>query len=118
MQRGDLKTGRAWAIKESFLDFWTYVDAYSAEDFFERWCGWEIRSRLEPIKKVGRILKSHMDGLLSDFRYRFTNAVAEGFNSRTKSNRSEARGFRTFKSYRLRILFFCSKLEMMPNTCH
>ncbi|MCD0462009.1 ISL3 family transposase, partial [Roseiconus lacunae] len=55
--RNDLKTGRAWAIKENFRHFWTYVYAFSAEGFFERWYSWAIRSRLEPIKKVARMLK-------------------------------------------------------------
>lgn len=119
LQRSDLKTGRAWAIKENFRHFWEYVYAYSAEGFFERWYGWAIRSRLEPIKKVARMLKGHLDGLLSYFRHRFTNAVSEGFNSRIQSIKSAARGFRNFTNYRLRILFFCGKLNLLPDLgCH
>lgn len=116
--RDDLKTGRAWAIKENFRHFWGYVYASSASDFFAGWYGWAIRSRLEPIKKVARMLKRHLGGLLSYFRYRLTNAITEGFNSRIQSIKSAARGFRQFANYRLRILFYCGKLDLLPDGCH
>lgn len=118
IQQQDLKTGRAWAIKENFRRFWKYIYPGTANEFFRRWYSWAIRSRLDPIKKVARMLKSHLDGLLSYFRHRFTNAVSEGFNSRIQSIKSAARGFRNFANYRLRILFFCGKLEMLPAACH
>lgn len=116
--RNDLKTGRAWAIKENFRHFWTYTYAYSAEGYFERWYSWAIRSRLEPVKKVARMLKKHLGGLLSYFRHPITNAITEGFNSRIQSIKSAARGFRSFANYRLRVLFYCGKLDMMPEGCH
>lgn len=59
LQQSDLKTGRAWAIKENFRYFWDYVYAGNAEKFFKRWYGWAIRSQLPPIKKVATMLKSH-----------------------------------------------------------
>ena len=65
LQRSDLKTGRAWAIKENSRHFREYIYAYSAKGFFDRWYGWPIRSRLNPIKKVVRMLMRHLDGLLS-----------------------------------------------------
>ena len=117
-QRGDLKTGRAWAMKENFRDFWNRPSERSGKRFFDHWYSWAIRSRLEPIKKIARMLKNHLGGLLSYFRHRVTNAITEGFNSRIQSVKSAARGFRNFANYRLRILFYCGKLEMMPHGCH
>ena len=117
-KRNDLRTGRAWAIKENFRHFWTYVYGFSAEGFFDRWYGWAIRSRLEPIKKVARTLKEHLDGMLSYFRHRITNAITEGFNSRIQSIKSAARGFRNFANYRLCVRFYSGKLEMAPDGCH
>lgn len=116
--RSDLKTGRAWAIKENFRHFWTYVYASSARGYFDGWYSWAIRSRLEPIKKTARMLKDHLSGMLSYFRHPITNAVTEAFNSRIQSIKSAARGFRKFANYRLRILFYCGKLDMMPGGCH
>ena len=118
IQRADLKTGRAWAIKENFRHFWTYSSRGWAQRFFTRWYGWAIRSRLEPIKKVAVMLKSHLEGLLNYFNHRVTNATAEGFNSRIQAIKSAARGFRKFENYRTRILFYCGKLSLLPETTH
>ena len=117
-QKAALKTGRAWAIKELFRDFWTYQSATWAEKFFARWYSWAIRCRLKPITDVARMLKKHLRGLLAYFRHRITNAQSEGFNSRVQSIKSAARGFRSFENYRTRILFYCGKLDLLPEPSH
>ncbi|HVJ80582.1 MAG TPA: ISL3 family transposase [Planctomycetia bacterium] len=110
----ELKTARAWGMKEQFRWFWRHVYRTSAESFFQRWYGWAIRSRLEPMKRAARMLRRHLPGLLNYFRHRITNAAAEGFNSVIQSLRYAARGFRNFANYRARILFFCGKLDLKP----
>lgn len=111
----ELKTSRAWAIKEQFRWFWEYRYAGNARKFFDRWYGWATRSRLKPIIDVAKMLKRHLDNTLTYFRHGITNAMSEGFNSRIQSIKSQARGFRAFKNYRTRILFYCGKLKLMPN---
>ncbi len=110
----ELKTSRAWAIKEHFRWFWEYVYAGNARKFFAKWYGWASRSRLSPIIKVAKMLKSHLENILTYFRHRITNAATEGLNSRIQTVKSNARGFRAFENYRTRILFYCGKLDMMP----
>lgn len=117
-QRAATKTGRAWAIKELFREFWGYRSPTWAKKFFARWYGWAIRSRLKPIKDVAKMLKKHLSGLLAYFRHRITNAKSEGYNSRVQAIKSAARGFRSFENYRIRIMFYCGKLELMPQTSH
>jgi len=117
-QRSAIKTSRAWAIKELFRDFWDYNKAGWASKFFKRWYAWAIRSRLKPIKKVAVMLNKHLAGLLAYFRHRITNAKSEGFNSRIQAIKSSARGFRSFENYRVRILFYCGKLDLIPKTTH
>ena len=113
-----LKTARAWGIKELFREFWEYRSSAWAKKFFKRWYDWAIRSRLDPIKKVAVMLKKHLSGLLAYFRHRITNAPNEGFNSRVQSIKSAARGFRSFENYRIRILFYCGKLSLLPKSTH
>lgn len=111
----ELKTSRAWAIKEQFRWFWEYRYAGNARKFFDRWYGWAARSRLKPIIKVAKMLKRHVKNILTYFRHPITNAMSEGFNSRIQSIKSQARGFRAFRNYRTRILFYCGKLNLLPN---
>jgi transposase len=109
-----LKVARAWAAKELFSRFWTYQEEGWARRFFKDWFGWVSRSRLKPMGDVAWILKRHLDHLLTYLKHHITNAVTEGLNSKIQSIKSAARGFRNFKNYRTRILFFCGKLNLYP----
>ncbi len=108
----NLKTSRAWTIKETFAHFWTYHSISAASSFFTEWSNNAMRSKLEPVKKVVKMLRRHLDGLLNYTRYHITNATAEGFNSVIQLIKTNARGFRSFESYRARILFHCGKLDL------
>ena len=110
----ELKTARAWAIKEHFRWFWSYHHKGYARQFFDKWYAWAIRSRLRPIVKKAKMLKRHLDNLLTYVRHKITNAMAEGFNSKIQGIKTNARGFRSFESYRIRILFYCGKLDLLP----
>ena len=113
-----LKTSRAWAIKESFQVFWSYAYAGHARRYFKDWYSWASRSKLKPIIKAAKMIKRHLDRIVTYFKHRITNAHAEAFNSRIQWLKSAARGFRSFRNYRTRILFFCGRLDMLPEGCH
>jgi transposase len=109
-----LKVARAWAAKELFSKFWEYQEEGWARRFFKDWFGWVSRSRLKPVVEVAQMLKRHLENLLTYLRHHITNAVTEGLNSKIQSLKSAARGFRNFQNYRIRILFFCGKLDLYP----
>ena len=46
LKDAELKTARAWAIREHFRWFWTYTYAGNAQKFFQTWHSWAIRCRL------------------------------------------------------------------------
>jgi transposase len=110
----DLKTARAWAIKEMFRRFWDYRYEGSARKFFKEWFGWASRSQIKPMIKVAKMIKRHFENIITYLRHPITNAVTEGLNSKIQSIKASARGFRSFFNYRTRILFFCGKLDLYP----
>ena len=112
LNRLNLKTSRAWCIKENFTQFWSYSYQGAAKRFFKEWSNNAIRSRLESVKKVVKMLRRHETGLLNYSRHRISNACAEGFNSAIQLIKANARGFRNFTNYRTRILFHCGKLDL------
>lgn len=112
LRKQQLRTSRAWGLKDYFRWFWTYPDAESAKTFFHEWYAWASRSRLKPIKKVAKMLRDRLPNILTWFQHRISNSTSEGFNSRIQNLKSNARGFRNFNNYRTRILFFCGKLRL------
>jgi transposase len=110
--QGNLKTSRACLVKENFCGFWDQGGRWQGAGYFKKWYNHAIRTRLEPIKKVARTLKKHLDGLLNYFAYPITNAASEAVNSRIQALKANARGFRSFENYRTRILFFLGNLNM------
>lgn len=109
-----LKVGKAWAIKEMFADLWGYCYEKPARDFFARWYRWATHARLKPMADVAKLIKRHLDNILTYLKHRITNATAEGLNSKIQLVKSSARGFRNFENFRIAILFHCGKLEMYP----
>lgn len=108
------QVGRAWSIKEMFKEFWSYSYGASAKKFFNRWYWWATHSRLGPVVDVAKMLKRHLDNLLTYAKHRITNGLTEGFNSKIQSIKANARGFRNFTNYRCAILFYCGKLSLYP----
>ena len=114
LRKQSLQTFRAWGLKDYFRWFWTHADADSAKELLEDWYAWAIRSRLEPVKKMARMLSSRLDNIPTWFRHPISNGPIDGFNSRIQSIKASARGFRNFANYRTRILFFGGKLSLKP----
>ena len=84
--RRNLRTVRAYLLKEDFQSLWGYVSPYWAGQFLDRWCTRTMRSRLEPMKDVARMVRSHRDLILNWFRARgqFSSGVVEGFNGKAR----------------------------------
>ena len=113
-RNSDMKVSRAWTFKEMFRRFWDYSYEGSARKFFSQWFGWASHSQLKPIICVAKRIKAHFENIITYLRHPITNAVTEGLNSKIQSIKSNARGFRSFPNYRVRILFFCGKLDLFP----
>jgi transposase len=80
-----LKTGRAWAIKESLRDLWAYRRKGWALRHWKRWYFWATHSRLKPVVKVARMIQRHLDNVMTYFDHRITNATSEGLNSKIQT---------------------------------
>ena len=78
-----LKVAHAWAAKELFSKLWMYRYEGAARRFFRQWYGWVSRSRLKPLIKVAKMLKQHLENILTYLRHPITNAATEGLNSKS-----------------------------------
>ena len=95
----NLQTFRAYLLKEDFHRFWEYRRAGWAKKFLKDWCKRVMSSKLEPMKKVARTIRSHEALILNWFRAKGTmsSGVVEGFNYNVKLSMRKAYGFRTYE---------------------
>ncbi len=112
--RRELEVSKAWYLKELFTHFWKRRDKAYALRYFEYWCKEVSAANIPEMSKVARMLKRHLKNILTYFDCYITNAFSEGINSKIQSLKATARGFRNFENYRIRILFFCGKLNLSP----
>lgn len=116
LKRLHLKTARAWAIKESFRDLWGYHRIGWATRHFKAWFFWATHSRLEPVIEKARMFCKYLVQILNYFRYRITNAVGEGLNSKIQTIKKKAYGFRNREHFKIAIYFHCGRLNLYPVT--
>jgi transposase len=114
LRTGTLRTARAWAIKTLAMELWRYRHRTWARKAWLRWYSWAIRSRLEPIKKVARMIKRHLEGILTAVVLGVTNARAEGLNAKIQWIKATARGFRNRERFRDAIYFHLGGLDLYP----
>jgi transposase len=110
------RTARAWAIRQYAMQLWDYKSRYWAEQAWQRWYGWAIRSRLQPIKIAAKSIKKNLWGIINAIVHRKNNARAESINSRIKILKVRARGYRNKDRFRTAILFYLGGLDLHPKT--
>jgi len=112
----NLKTLKVYLLRESFQKFWEYTAETWARKFLKEWCFIAMRSKIEPIKKVARMLRRHKDEILNWFKLmpRISNGVVEGFNNKVKLVMRKAYGYRTFGAFETALYHTMGQL---PEPC-
>ena len=114
LQALNLKVGRAWSIKETLRDLWDCANPTSARRHGLAWYRWARRSRLEPIKRVAKMIHAHLDNIVTYCKHRVTQGVAEGINSKIMAMKRHAGGFRNERNFATAIYFLCGRLDLYP----
>jgi transposase len=117
--RYNLQSVRAYLLKEDFQQFWNYDSPTWAGKFLDQWCTQVMRSRIGPLKKFARTLRTHRELLLNYFRARkaFSSGVIEGMNNKAKVTMRKAYGFRTFRITEISLYHALGKLPE-PKLAH
>jgi transposase len=114
LRKLSLKTARAWSLKETAMSLWRYVRRSRALQAWNAWLSWAMRSRLEPIKRVARMIRAHLFGIVNAMALQVTNATSESFNSTIQRIKRAACGFRNRDRFRNAILFHLGGLDLYP----
>jgi transposase len=116
--RYNLKTVRAYLLKEAFQQLWDYNSATWAGKFLDEWCRQVMRSRIQPMKKISRSLRDHRELILNYFRAQklLSSGVVEGLNNKAKVTMRKSYGFRTFRCLELALYHSLGKLPEPEST--
>jgi transposase len=84
---------------------WEYTSPYWAGRFLDGWLARAMRSRLEPIKKVARSIRSHQELILNWFKAKkeFSSGIVEGLNYKIKLTIRKAYGFSSLETAEIAI---------------
>jgi transposase len=112
MVRWNTPIVRAYYLKEAFQLFWDYKQPKRAKDHLEKCMRSAMGSRLEPLKKFVRMLRTHLDGILSWTKQRVSNGAVEGMNNKIKSISHRSFGFRSADNFIAAIYHCCARLPL------
>ena len=95
----NLKSVRAYLLKEDLDGLWRYVSPAWAGKFLDRWCTRVMRSKIEPMKKEAKTIRKHKELILNWFRAKkaFSCGIVEGLNNKVKLTVRKSYGFKTFR---------------------
>jgi transposase len=116
--RYNLKSVRAYLLKEAFQQLWDYDSPAWAGKFLDEWCRHVMRSRIEPMKKIARTLRRHRELILNYFHAQklLSSGVVEGLNNKAKVTMRRSYGFRTFRTLELALYHTLGKLPEPEST--
>ena len=118
LQRSNLKSARAWRMKEGLRKAYTIGVTSNcpatAEAALNKWISWARRSRLAPFKKLGATLKERIGGVVRGMLDGRSNAYVEAMNGMLQQTKRAARGFRTVKNFAAIAYLRMSRLQHLP----
>jgi transposase len=115
LRDSNLKTARAWALKEAMMAFFLYHYERPARKHYRWWHNWAVRCRLKPMIEKARMIQRRFANIITYLRLRITNAASESINSKIQWVKYTARGFRSKKNFVTAIYFHCGGLDLMPS---
>ncbi len=101
----NLRSIKAYLLREDFQRFWEYQRIDFAEKFLENWITRTLQTDLNEMKKVARMLRKQKPLILNWFRAkgRLSSGAVEGMNLKVKLTMRKAYGFRTLKCLQIAL---------------
>jgi transposase len=113
----NLKTVKAYLMREDFNRFWMYQSATWAGKFLREWCQRACKSKIEPMQKLAATLTKHETLLLNWFEAQgLSSGIVEGLNNKAKLAMRKAYGFREFETIQVALFHQLGKLPEPKST--
>ena len=88
----------------------------TARDYATAWARAAKDTGLKPVIAVANLVLNHLNQIINFARNPVTNAGAKGINIIVMTLKRAARGYRTWQTFRMAILFYCGGLALYPTS--
>jgi transposase len=112
------RTARAWQYREDLREILNRKQINVVRAMLQQWCTNVMRSKVEPMKAVARMIRSHLEGLVAWARTRMTNGFLEALNGLFQAAKRKARGYRRLSTIRTIIFLIAGKLDFRTLNPH
>ena len=111
MSQLNLKSIRAMHIRENFQEIYKMPTPELFESMLKRWYFWATHSRIQPMIDAARTIKAHWEGVVQWKKSHIDNGLLEGLNSLIQAAKAKARGFSTFRYFRIVAFLITGRLD-------
>jgi len=112
------RTARAWLYREHLRDILDRKQINVVRGMLTTWCTNVLRSKVEPMKDVARMIRTHFDGIAAWAQTRQTNGFIEALNGLFQAAKRKARGYTRFDSMRTVLFLIAGKLDFTKINPH
>jgi len=105
------RTARAWLYCEELREILNRKQINVVSAALKRWCTNVLRSKVEPMKNVARMIRNHFDGIVAWAQTRQTNGFLEALNGLFQAAKRKARGYTRFATMRTVLFLIAGKLD-------
>ncbi|MFP5419027.1 MAG: transposase, partial [Gammaproteobacteria bacterium] len=102
---------RAWVYKEQLREILDRKQINVVRAMLEHWCTCVMRSKVEPMKEVARMIRSHLEGIVAWAQTRQTNGFLEAINGLFQAAKRRARGFTRIDTIKTVIFLIAGRLD-------
>lgn len=115
----NLRSVRSYLLKEDFQQLWQYSSRYWAGKFIDKWCTRTMRSKIDPMKKVAKLVRRHKELMLNWFEANgeLSSGIVEGFNNKAKLTMRKAYGYKSPNLLKVSLYHTLGDLPM-PKSNH
>lgn len=111
MSRLNLKSIRALHIRENFQEIYKAPTPEFFEFLLKKWYFWATHSRIGPMIDAAHTIKVHWEGVVHWKKSHIDNGLLEGLNSLIQAAKAKARGFSTFRYFRIVAFLVSGRLD-------
>ena len=105
------RTARAWLYREQLRQILDRKQINVMRAMLWQWCVNVMRSKVEPMKEVARLIRNHLEGIVAWAQSRQTNGFLEALNGLFQAAKRKARGYRNLDTIRTVIFLLAGKLD-------